>query len=91
MNLSDEYNSIVEFFLWVTKFYHISQIVMIQIQSILVTVLVKRWHPDIHTFNLLIDECTVTLKDMAQILGIMIDGLLVTETTITNFEVRKLR
>ncbi|XLS50312.1 hypothetical protein HN51_010989, partial [Arachis hypogaea] len=45
------------------------------------------WHPDTHTFHLSIGECAVTLEDVAIILGLPTDGLLVTRMTMSSFEV----
>ncbi|RYR69045.1 hypothetical protein Ahy_A03g015571 isoform C [Arachis hypogaea] len=36
--------------------------------------LVERWRPETHTFVLLVGEVTVTLKDVAHIFGLSIDG-----------------
>ncbi|QHO32951.1 uncharacterized protein DS421_9g254110 [Arachis hypogaea] len=45
-----------------------------------------RWHPNTHTFHIPVGECAVMLEDMALILGLPTDGLLVTEMTISSFE-----
>ncbi|TVU49649.1 hypothetical protein EJB05_00971, partial [Eragrostis curvula] len=42
------------------------------------TALVDRWRPEIHTFHLPCGELTVTLQDVAMILGLPIDGHAVT-------------
>ncbi|RYR25313.1 hypothetical protein Ahy_B02g059008 [Arachis hypogaea] len=36
----------------------------------LITVYVERWRPETHTFYLLLDECTITLQDVAYHLGL---------------------
>ncbi|XP_057719255.1 protein MAIN-LIKE 2-like [Arachis stenosperma] len=47
--------------------------------------LVERWHPNTHTFHLLVGECAVTLKDVAMIFGLPTDGLPVTGMTLSSF------
>ncbi|XP_020969033.1 serine/threonine-protein phosphatase 7 long form homolog [Arachis ipaensis] len=64
----DRYNDRVEEHLRFTGFLHVSQIGVVQCQKALVNELVERWHPDTHTFHLLVGECAVTLKDAAVIL-----------------------
>ncbi|QHO20287.1 uncharacterized protein DS421_11g336650 [Arachis hypogaea] len=86
MNPPGLYNPIVEPLVRATEFYHVSQIGVIQGQLALVTALVERWHPDTYTFHLPTGECAVTLEDMALILGIPINGLPVTGTTMTSQE-----
>jgi hypothetical protein len=39
--------------------------------------LVDRWHPETHTFHLLCGETTVMLQDIVMILGLPIDGALI--------------
>nr|XP_025678251.1 serine/threonine-protein phosphatase 7 long form homolog [Arachis hypogaea] len=82
----NRYNDRVEEHLRVTGFYHVSQIGIVQCQKALVNALVERWHPDTHTFHLPIGECSVTLEDVALILGLPTDGLPVTGMTMSSFE-----
>ncbi|QHO54316.1 serine/threonine-protein phosphatase 7 long form homolog [Arachis hypogaea] len=82
----DWYNDRVEEHLRITGFYHVSQIRIVQCQKALVNALIERWHPDTHTFHLPIGECSVTLEDMALILGLPTDGLPVTGMTMSSFE-----
>ncbi|XP_057760822.1 protein MAIN-LIKE 1-like [Arachis stenosperma] len=81
----DRYNDRVEEHLRVTGFYHASQIGVVQNQKALVNALIERWHPDTHTFHLPIGECAVSLEDVALILGLPTDGLLVTGMTMSSF------
>ncbi|RYQ82969.1 hypothetical protein Ahy_B10g101578 [Arachis hypogaea] len=82
----DRYNDRVEEHLRITGFYHVSQIGIVQCQKALVNALIERWHPDTHTFHLPIGECSVTLEDVALILGLPTDGLPVTGMTMSSFE-----
>ncbi|QHN85797.1 uncharacterized protein DS421_16g540460 [Arachis hypogaea] len=82
----DRYDDRVEEYLRVTGFYHASQIGVVQCQKALVNALIERWHPDTHTFYLPIGECTVTLEDVALILGLPTDGLPVTGMAMSSVE-----
>ncbi|XP_052116391.1 serine/threonine-protein phosphatase 7 long form homolog [Arachis duranensis] len=82
----DRYNERVEEHLRSTGFYHVAQIGVVQCQKVLINALVEMWHPDTHTFHLPVGECAVTLEDVAMILGLPTDGLLVTGMTLSSFE-----
>ncbi|RYR32865.1 hypothetical protein Ahy_A10g047395 [Arachis hypogaea] len=82
----DRYHPSVEDHLWVTEFYHASQIGVVQCQKALINALMERWRPETHTFHLPIGECTVTLEDVAVILGLPTNGLPVTGMTLSSFE-----
>ncbi|QHO01231.1 uncharacterized protein DS421_13g413290 [Arachis hypogaea] len=43
--------------------------------------LVERWRHETHTFHLPHDECTIILEDVAMILGLRTNSLLVTGST----------
>jgi hypothetical protein len=47
--------------------------------SAVLTTLVDRWCPETHTFHLLCGEITVTLQDVAMILGLPIDNAPISE------------
>ncbi|XP_025661352.1 serine/threonine-protein phosphatase 7 long form homolog [Arachis hypogaea] len=82
----NRYNDRAEVLLRLTGFYHASQIGVVQCQKALVNALIERWHPETHTFHLLIGECAVTLEDVALILGLPTDGLPVIGMTMSSFE-----
>nr|XP_025682209.1 protein MAIN-LIKE 2-like [Arachis hypogaea] len=82
----DPYNQIVERHLRETDFYHVFHIGVIQCQSTLVNALIKRWRTKTHTFHFPVDECAMTLKDVAIILGISTNGLPITRPTLGSYE-----
>ncbi|KAI4299989.1 hypothetical protein L6164_033409 [Bauhinia variegata] len=47
----------------------------------LVFALIERWRPKTHTFHLLFRKCTITLQDVAMLLGLPIDGDLIQHNT----------
>ncbi|XP_015967395.1 serine/threonine-protein phosphatase 7 long form homolog [Arachis duranensis] len=81
LNPPDTFDASVEELLRETGFYHISRVGRIQSHSVIVTALVERWRPETHTFHLPIGECTITLEDVAMILGLPTNGLPVTGPT----------
>ncbi|QHO41586.1 uncharacterized protein DS421_5g147020 [Arachis hypogaea] len=82
----DRYSERVEEHLRSTGFYHVVQIGVVQCQKALVNALVERWHSNTHTFYLSLDECAVTLEDVAMIFGLPTDGLPVTGMTLSSFQ-----
>ena len=48
------------------------------IDRVLVSALVDRWRPETHTFHMPCGEVTITLQDVAMILGLPISGRAVT-------------
>ena len=61
-------------------FYGIYRLGHIIIDWPLITCLVERWRPETHTFHVPVREMTITLQDVAIILGLWIDGPAVTGT-----------
>lgn len=54
--------------------YGVHQVGHIQTDSELISALVERWHQETHTFHLPVGEMTVTLQDVAVLLGLRVDG-----------------
>ena len=63
-------------------FYGIYQLGHIMIDWPLITYLIERWRPETHTFHVPIREMTITLQDVANILGLRIDSLAITGTCV---------
>ena len=57
-----------------TGFYGIYRLGYIMIDWPLITCLVERWQLETHTFHVPVREMTITLQDVAIILGLHIDG-----------------
>ena len=61
-------------------FYGIYRLGHIAIDWPLITSLVERWRPKTHTFHVPVGEMTITLQDVAILLGLRIHGPAVTGT-----------
>ena len=64
------------------RFYGIYHLGHIAIDWPLITLLVERWQPETHTFHVPIGEMTITLQDVAILLGLRIHGLAVIGTCV---------
>ncbi|KAK5818930.1 hypothetical protein PVK06_023880 [Gossypium arboreum] len=53
-----------------------------KLDCILISVFVKRWRSETYTFHLPHGECTIRLEDVALQLGLSIDGLVITRSTV---------
>ena len=62
-------------------FYGVHQIGNINWDDNLICALVERWRPETHTFHMAVGEMTITLQDVALLLGLPIDGTAVCYTT----------
>ena len=69
-------------------FYGVYRLGHIVINWPLITCLIERWRPETHTFHVPVGEMTITLQDVAIILGLRIDGSAVTGTCV--FDVAEL-
>jgi hypothetical protein len=70
-------------FIWRAGFLPLAHLVfghLPMMDSAVLTTLVERWRPEIHMFHLLCGETTVTLQDVAMILGLSINSALVSRT-----------
>ena len=65
-------------------FYGVYRLGHIMIDWPLITCLVERWRPETHTFHVPVREMTITLQDVAIILGLRIDGPIVIGTRVLN-------
>ncbi|KAM7514214.1 hypothetical protein LguiA_003797 [Lonicera macranthoides] len=59
-------------------FYGVYRVGHIQYDHALISAMVERWRQETHTFHLPVGECSITLQDVAVLLGLPIDGLAVT-------------
>jgi len=64
-----------------TGFVDVAKLRHFKIDHHLVTTLVERWRPKMHTFHLSVGECTITLEDVALQLGIRVDDRPITGAT----------
>ncbi|KAL5158747.1 Serine/threonine-protein phosphatase 7 long form [Glycine soja] len=55
-------------------FYWIMKMSYLKINSSLITALIERWRPKIHTFHMRCGQCTITLQDVSVLLGLRVDG-----------------
>ena len=63
-------------------FYGIYRLGHIMIDWPLITCLIEGWWPETRTFHVLVEEMTITLQDVAIILGLRINGPAVTGTCV---------
>nr|XP_016435031.1 PREDICTED: uncharacterized protein LOC107761321 [Nicotiana tabacum] len=56
-------------------FYRIIEIGRLQFDWALITDMIERWRPEIHTFHLHIGEATITLEDVKVLFGLPVNGI----------------
>ena len=64
-----------------TSFTGLFKVPDMEVNHAMITALVKRWHPETHTFHLPHGEMGITLQDIEVMLGIPVEELLVTGKT----------
>eukprot|EP00261_Vitis_vinifera_P018241 XP_010648236.1 PREDICTED: serine/threonine-protein phosphatase 7 long form homolog [Vitis vinifera] len=62
-------------------FYGVARLGFISLDWHLITAFVERWRSETHTFHLPQGECTITLQDIAMLIGLTVDGDVVTGST----------
>ncbi|XP_020202110.1 protein MAIN-LIKE 2-like [Cajanus cajan] len=60
------------------SFMGMAQISYFPVDNHLISALVERWIPETHTFHMPFGECTITLEDVAILLGLKISGAPIT-------------
>lgn len=58
-----------------TGLYHLRRWNMHKLNAPLLSAFIERWQPDTNTFHMPFGEMTITLHDVAMIMGIKVDGL----------------
>ncbi|GFZ08227.1 serine/threonine-protein phosphatase 7 long form-like protein [Actinidia rufa] len=61
-------------------FYGAHRLGPIRLDHALITAFVERWRPETHTFHLPVGEASITLQDVAILLGLPIDGAPITHS-----------
>ncbi|XP_061354297.1 uncharacterized protein LOC133298924 [Gastrolobium bilobum] len=74
----DDIPDVVANYLQQAGFLHVSRMQHVQIDPMLISALVERWRPETHTFHMTQGEMTITLQDVAAILGLPTNGKVVT-------------
>ncbi|MBA0811075.1 hypothetical protein Gohar_003009, partial [Gossypium harknessii] len=74
-NLSDPPSLLIENYLREAGFWHVATIGRgCKLDPKLINALIKRWRPELHTFHLPYEECTITLEDVQLQLRLSVDG-----------------
>ena len=58
-----------------TGFYGVCSMAYINIDSALIQAFIERWRPETHTFHMRFGELTITLQDVAMLIGLPVNGL----------------
>ncbi|XP_061373707.1 protein MAIN-LIKE 2-like [Gastrolobium bilobum] len=78
---TDAIPEVVTDYLTQVGFIHVARMRHIQIDAPLISAMVEKWRPETHTFHMTQSEMTITLQDVARILGLPTDGIVVTGST----------
>ncbi|MFQ6632584.1 hypothetical protein Gotur_009827 [Gossypium turneri] len=72
--MSSPLSPLIENYLREMGFWHVGTIGWgCKFDSKLISALIERWRPEMHTFHLPCGECTITLEDMQLQLGLPVD------------------
>ncbi|RYR07774.1 hypothetical protein Ahy_B05g075211 [Arachis hypogaea] len=74
LNLLETFNEVATASLVFTGFQHVSRVGKMRGHSALLSALVERWRLETYTFYLPFGEVTVTVEDVAHILGLPVNG-----------------
>ncbi|XP_052878380.1 protein MAINTENANCE OF MERISTEMS-like [Gossypium arboreum] len=78
-NMFGPLSSLIENYLRKAGFWHVATICRgCKLDPKLISALIERWRPEMHTFHLPCGECTITLKDVHLQLGLPVDGYAIT-------------
>ncbi|MFQ6621681.1 hypothetical protein Gotur_002843 [Gossypium turneri] len=70
---------LIENYLREASFWHVANIGWgCKLDPKLISALIERWRPEMHTFHLPCRECTITLDDLQLQLGLSVDGSVLT-------------
>ncbi|MFQ6623943.1 hypothetical protein Gotur_003361 [Gossypium turneri] len=73
--MSGPLSPLIENYLGEASFWHVATIGRgCKLDLKLISVLIERWRPEMHTFHLPCGECTITLEDVQLQLGLPVDG-----------------
>ncbi|MFQ6621760.1 hypothetical protein Gotur_002438 [Gossypium turneri] len=89
-NMSGPPSPLIENYLRKAGFWHVATIGRgCKLDPKLISVLIERWRPEMHTFHLPCGECTITLEDVQLQLGLLVDGSALTGLfNLTHFRSR---
>ncbi|XP_061372528.1 serine/threonine-protein phosphatase 7 long form homolog [Gastrolobium bilobum] len=82
----DDIPDVVAQYLTQAGFIHVARMQHMQIDASLISALVERWRPETHTFHMSQGEMTITLQDVAAILGLPTEGKVVSGATTMDWQ-----
>ncbi|MFQ6622332.1 hypothetical protein Gotur_001697 [Gossypium turneri] len=78
-NMHGPPSPLVENYLREAGFWHVATVGRgCKLDPKLISALIQRWRPEMHTFHLSCGECTITLEDVNLQLGLPVDGYPIT-------------